>query len=81
MEKSLSSTQISEFIVNWVSRNFDIESCEIKVDIPLGKYGLDSAYWIALMSELEEFLEKPVKLMDAQEHSTISSMAEYLSTL
>ena len=71
---------IQEYLVSYLAKLLEIEPDNIKITIPFAQYNLDSVVSVALMGDLEEWLERELNPTLIYDYPTIEALAQHLST-
>lgn len=75
----VSSEDIEDWIVAYISRLLEISPDELDPTIPFDQYGLDSSAAIGLTGELEDWLEVEIEPTLLYDYPTVVTLAEHLS--
>jgi acyl carrier protein len=69
---------IQDWMVAYLAMLLATESSKIDIDIPVERYGLDSAAAIELVSELADWLKIDLEPTIVFDHRTIRGLAEHI---
>lgn len=70
--------QLSLWLIKKISCINEINESEIRMDIPLANYGLDSLHALAIAGELEEMLDIELPLTLLWEYPTIDKITMFI---
>lgn len=79
MEKIKNTAVIADWLINKVAALNNMSISEIKIDIPLSEYRLDSLNAVNLAGELEEWLKIEIDPTLIWDYPTIRELSEFLN--
>ena len=71
--------EIQEYLVSYLAKLLEIEPDDIEITTPFARYRLDSVVLVALIGDLEEWLEQELKPTLVYDYPTIEALSQYLS--
>lgn len=71
--------EIQEYLVSYLAELLEIEPDDIEISTPFARYRLDSVVSVALIGDLEEWLERELKPTLVYDYPTIEALSQYLS--
>ena len=71
--------EIQEYLVSYLAKLLEIEPDDIEITTPFARYRLDSVVLVALIGDLEEWLERELKPTLVYDYPTIEALSQYLS--
>ena len=71
---------IQEYLVSYLAKLLEIEPDNIEITTPFARYSLDSVVSVALIGDLEEWLERELNPTLIYDYPTIEALAQHLST-
>jgi acyl carrier protein len=72
---------INGWLVEYVGKLLDVDPATIDVNVPIERFGLDSAAAIELVSELGDWLKVDLEPTIVFDHRTIRSLAEHVASV
>jgi acyl carrier protein len=72
---------ITSWCVSYVSRILNIPEAKVDPSVPLERFGLDSATAVALIMDLEQWLDVELKPELLFEYPTLASLSAHLASL
>lgn len=79
MNKNFSAEDISKWIMTNIAESSNIDLNEINAEASFADYGFDSIRAVMLTGKLSEWLQIEIDPTIMWDHSTIQSLAEFLS--
>ena len=70
---------IQSWLISYLVNLLEIDSNQVKVNIPLERYGLDSAAAVGLAGDLEEWIGFELDITLLYDYPTIEELAERLA--
>ncbi|WP_016949102.1 acyl carrier protein [Anabaena sp. PCC 7108] len=75
----LTSQEISNWLVSYISDLLEIEPEEIDLQNTFARYGLDSSSAVMLTGDLQDWLGKDIEPTIMYDYPTIADLAEHLA--
>ncbi len=77
--KSISQSDIVNFLKNEVSKECGIPIHEISTELPFVEFRMDSLKAVYIMDRLEKYIGEELSPLYFWDHPTIASLSEFLS--
>ncbi|MEV4611345.1 acyl carrier protein [Kitasatospora sp. NPDC049258] len=76
-----SAEAIADWLTGRVAYYLDRPAAELRPDVKLVEYGLDSVYGMSIITEIEDRFDLELESTLAWDHPTIAAITGYLHTL
>jgi acyl carrier protein len=70
---------VKEWLVEYIAQLLEFDRSEVRTNMALSRYGLDSTAAVALTGNLGEWLDREVDPRVLYEQKTIDSLADYVA--
>lgn len=70
---------VKEWLTSYIADLLEFEPSEVKSNIPLSRYGLDSTAAAGLIGDLSDWIGREIDPEALVEHKTIEALAAYVS--
>ncbi len=70
---------VKEWLVGYIAQLLEFERSEVRTNLALSRYGLDSTSAVALTGDLGEWLDREVDPRLLYEQKTIDALASYVA--
>lgn len=69
---------IERWLTERIARELEVDMAEIRADVPIERYGLDSRIVAAIAGDLEDWLNRPLEATLLWDYPTIQEVSAYL---
>lgn len=69
---------IERWLVERIARELGVEQSEIRIDVPIERYGLDSRIVAGIAGDLEDWLQRPLAATLLWDYPTIRAVSLHL---
>lgn len=69
---------IERWLVERIARELGVEESEIRIDVPIERYGLDSRIVAGIAGDLEDWLQRPLEATLLWDYPTIRAVSVHL---
>ncbi len=70
---------VKEWLVGYIAQLLEFERSEVRTNLSLSRYGLDSTAAVALTGDLGEWIDREVDPRILYEQKTIDALAEFVA--
>lgn len=78
-ETAPAAPEIERWLIERIARELEVKNAEIRTDVPIERYGLDSRIVAAIAGDLEEWLRRPLEATLLWDFPTIRDVSAYLA--
>jgi acyl carrier protein len=71
---------IEHWLTERIARELEVAQSEIRVDVPIERYGLDSRIVAGIAGDLEDWLQRPLEATLLWDYPTIREVSGHLAT-